>query len=397
MAEIRVADKDTLDRVARAVGVKDENRIYGIKINKYDSNPDTRCTYLGDAVGMTPAKMNFRTGEFDYGDWADAWFVRDNFPCMLKRNGAIDYKLDPNHYGKKEDGTPSDVANTTYDGNAMSAIPTVWIWQYELGDFKYIWLANYKVNDNYKAYAHQRPDGSIAPYVFMSIYKGSTKTLGDRVCLCSLSSTVGSTYGKYTAQEEDVLIKNWLATSWRKKTWFQRNLMQCLITMIICSTDASSKLGGGSYYGDTLNSAINATGTLDRKGQFFGYNDTQHHMKAFHQEDVWGGTWDRIDGLRLVNGHLIIENKYDLVLPRQYDVGGWFHNTIMTEFGDFPIDVDGSGTTYECSTVLLGNNTSERYPIVGGPNSSKMGLYNYCDNTSSGYKTRVGVSLSCLP
>ena len=42
---------------------------YGMRINLLDSNPATRVKYLYDAVGMTPAGMNFAGGGFDYGDW----------------------------------------------------------------------------------------------------------------------------------------------------------------------------------------------------------------------------------------------------------------------------------------------------------------------------------------
>ena len=44
--------------------------------------------YLYDAVGLTPAAMDFTNGKFSYGDWADKWFVTDNKPLMLKSNVA---------------------------------------------------------------------------------------------------------------------------------------------------------------------------------------------------------------------------------------------------------------------------------------------------------------------
>ena len=377
--------------------LKDENKIYGIRIDKYDSNPDTRCTYLGDAIGMTPAKMNFETGEFDYGDWADAWFVRDNFPCMLKDKGVIDYKLNPNDYSLKEDGTPSDVANEpSYAGNAMSAMPLVWIWQYEMGDFKYIWLSNYKVNDNYKAYAHQREDGTIAPYVFMSIYKGAIGGRMGENTLCSFSGMT-PTYNTYNATEESTLISNWLNTSmWRKKTWFQRNLMQCLITMIICCTNARAKIGMGLGK-DYL--ASDKTGTLDQKGQFYGYNVDTHHMKAFHQEAVWGGAWDRLDDASLIDGIITINDKYKINIPRKYGVNGLIRTTFMTEYGDFPTDIGGTYVTYESAGALLGDlSNTEKCIVVGGASGwGGSNLYNYCDNTTLNSTANIGTSLSCLP
>ena len=104
---------------------------YGVKIAKNDSNPATRCTYILDAAGMTPAHMDFTTGEFDYGDWKDAWFVRRNYPCMVKSNGEIDYKLNPNNYALKASGGASDYNNLSYDGNAMAAMPLSYLYLYE--------------------------------------------------------------------------------------------------------------------------------------------------------------------------------------------------------------------------------------------------------------------------
>lgn len=66
---------------------------YGMRINLLDSNPATRVKYLYDAVGMTPAGMNFAGGGFDYGDWGDIWFVKKNRPVMVRTDGTVDYEL----------------------------------------------------------------------------------------------------------------------------------------------------------------------------------------------------------------------------------------------------------------------------------------------------------------
>lgn len=409
MSRIYVADKETLDKVARAVGVDDENKIYGIKINKKDSNPNTRCTYLGDAKGMTPASMNFTTGEFNYGDWADAWFVRGNFPCMLKPNGSVAYKLNPNDYSLKEDGTASDIADTTKDLNAMSAMPLVWIWQYEVGDFKYIYLANYKVNDNYHAYAHQREDGTIAPYVFMSMFKGA-QIDASTTKLRSLSG-LQPMYSK-TAQNE-VAYAQENGDFWYTKTWSQRNLMQCLLTMMFCSTNSQAKLGNGNlnYKEDSsIFYGVLQTGTLNDKGQFWGANDNTHQVKAFHQEAVWADQWDRIAGL--INDKGVIKVKmtapynfdgadYDVVagITPKGTSGGYIKDTLMTEYGDMPFDASGSASTYECDGLWF-NNEQVNYALVGGDChcSSLCGLFClHLYNAASVTDWCIGASLSCLP
>ena len=84
---LNVADKATMDNAKSLTEqvvskltelnsiLEEENNVvrYGIKISKSDSNPATRMTYTYDAVGMTPAKMNYSTGKFDYGSWANAY------------------------------------------------------------------------------------------------------------------------------------------------------------------------------------------------------------------------------------------------------------------------------------------------------------------------------------
>lgn len=115
-----VTDDSTNDTTiieAEGGGSGGTGKIYGFTINASESDPAQAVTYIKDAIGMTPAKMNYSTGIFDYGSWEDAFFMPK--PCMLKSDGTVDYYLKPTDYTKKADGTASDVANTAYDGNAM--------------------------------------------------------------------------------------------------------------------------------------------------------------------------------------------------------------------------------------------------------------------------------------
>ena len=90
MSKIGIADKETLDKVARAVGVKGDNKIYGLKIDKNNPDPRARCEYLGDAVGMSRASCTsdeyFLGTVIHLGDWADAWFVKDPYMLNFMKN-----------------------------------------------------------------------------------------------------------------------------------------------------------------------------------------------------------------------------------------------------------------------------------------------------------------------
>lgn len=360
----------------------DGNRNYGLRINKNDSNPLTRCIYLEDAVGMTPAYMDFTTGKFNLNDWINVWFVKDNFPCMVKYDGTVDYKLNPYDYSKKEDGTASDYNNTAYGGNAMSAMPTVWIWQYEENGFQYIYLANYQVNENYHAYAHQTEDGTIRDYIYMSIYKGA---LVDG----KLRSISGLQPMHSKTADQEIAYAQANGSAWYTKTWAQRNLMMCLITMILCSTNSQAKLGNGNLNYQSSASptyGVLKTGTLDRCGQFWGANDNTHQMKAFHQEAVWADGWDRIAGAVNANGTIKVKMTppYNLTGDGYTSVGktlsgtsgGYISETYCSEYGIIPFAANGSETTYECDGMWFNNGIVSYLPVGGHCNdSSRCGLF----------------------
>lgn len=84
----------------KALKTSTGNICYGMHIDGNESDPSAKVTYLRDAVGMTPVKMNFSTGVFSYGSWGNAFFIPR--PCMLKTNGTVDYYLNPNDYTKKD-------------------------------------------------------------------------------------------------------------------------------------------------------------------------------------------------------------------------------------------------------------------------------------------------------
>ena len=184
MARLYVADKETLDAVkADTTGIlaqlqdadgKFSNvKRYGIKINKGDSNPDTRITYLYDAAGFTPAKMNFTDGSFDFGSWGEVFFIKQNRPVMLNADRTVAYELNHTDHSKKLDGTASDVGDATTTLNAMSEFPLMWLCQYEVGNYEYIIVSDTRVDSNYHADAFMREDGSIADHMYMPMYGGS--------------------------------------------------------------------------------------------------------------------------------------------------------------------------------------------------------------------------------
>lgn len=152
--------------------------VYGVHINSGDSNPSTSVRYLADAAGMTPARMNYTTGKFEYGSWGNAFFLPR--PCMLKTDGTVDYYLNENDYSKKADGTASDIANVNYDGNAMmewgDGTNLIW-WKIEPdkgnANSASLYVANYQADDSFNCLNHYDIDGNRKAHFYTAIYNGS--------------------------------------------------------------------------------------------------------------------------------------------------------------------------------------------------------------------------------
>ncbi len=374
--------------------------LYGFKIEKSNSNPATRVLYTEMAAGKTPAYMDFEDGTFNYGDWTDAWFVQDNAPYMVKSDGTLDYKLDPNNYAlKAEDGSASDVSNASYDGNAMSYFPLVWFKRWEDDTFQYVNICNIQLDDDYKAFAHQRADGTVADYKLLPMFKGSLsnsklRSLADKTISVSTTATQET---QYAANNGDL---------WYILSYSEWNMVKDLLTLISKTDDSQAAFG----YGRGGASAAAATGTLKDKGQFFGYSAAQstvNAVKVFHLEDWWGNVWSRCAGLINANGTI----KYKLTRPYNFDgagytaagvtpsgtSGGYISKDIMTDCGRIPYVASGSETTY-CPDGLWFDNSKNCYALVGGGWDGAARLGASCVNlnpAASDSSANVGASLSC--
>ncbi len=445
MSKIFVADKDTLDSVKAtseaAKGIIDQvqakvgevqatastilerdNAIlaelrgqrpkrYGFRVKIGEPGSTARVEYLYDAVGMTPAFMDYAAGAFNFGSWANIWFIRDNYPAMVKFDGTEDYRLNPDDYAKKlTDGSASDVANTAYGGNAMSAIPCVWVKRWEESGYRYVVFCETQYDDSYKAYAHTRKDGSIEKFHYYPIYKG-----------CMVDGKLRSISGQYPQYNTNAQAERTAAQAngakWDLRFWAMDELIVDLLVLLSKSTNGQAAYGQGQTTG-YVNDANKhyghiQSGTLNDKGQFFGYSDTTHQVKVFHMEGFWGGRWDRLVGLLYVNGiykakmtpegagYNFTGENYTPVCAGVPGAGygsGWQKATTQTEYGCFPAGaLTGSDATYECDYHWW-NNGITAVCLRGGAcvDGSGCGPRSVsATDTASVAGWNVGGSLSC--
>lgn len=352
-----------------------DNRVYGFHIDGNDSNPSTRVRYLLDAVGMTPAKMNFTDSTFDYGSWADAFFMPR--PCMLKYDGTVDYYLNENDYTKKADGTASDIASADYDGNAMmewgDGTNLIW-WKIvpDKGNDKSasIYIANYKADDDFVCYNHIDKDGNVKSHFYTAIYNGSLDSSN------RLRSISGQTVMKGKNATQEMSYANANGSGWDIETYVDRMLISFLLILISKSTNSQACFGEGMSNNEWQETLLLQTGTMNAKGLFWGESTGKSGVKVFGMENFWGNQWRRAAGLILANGI----TKARLTPPYNTDgsgyktissvapsgtSGGYIKDVIFSKNGFAPSVASGSESTYYCDGLWY-NNEITVFALLGG-------------------------------
>lgn len=396
-------------------GKADDTVVYGWTIDPDESDSFDCVTYTDDAVGMSPASMGATS--FNYGSWEDAFFIPR--PCMLKLDGTVDYYLNPNDYSLKEDGTPSDISNPEYTGNAMMEWGVVWFKfpngvASGAGSFS---CSNKQVDETYDCPCNKDADGNFIPHFYTAIYNATGTEIFKSKSGIQLTPENGS--GNTTGAQEirrAVLNNTTGKYEWITDVWCDRVLINALLILMSHSIDSQASFGRG-LDGEVANSPNSQsikesyiTGTLDNKGLFWG--DTNHGLspvKVFGMENWWGCCWRRIAGLLGIQGRYI----YKMTQPYSQTGHGYIDSNISIvnsgdiskcsfgEFGYVPIEVQGTVNSYYADTFHHNlDETRTYYGVVGDCTSSgkntgmnALGLHVYWDTVHWSCST----TLSCKP
>ena len=360
--------------------------IYGFNVKGSVADPASKITYLADAVGHDKASMDFDTGEFSYGSWESAFFMPK--PCMLSYDGIVEYYLDPEDYSKKADGTASDIADSSYEGNAMMEFPRIW-WKVvpkDSGASANIYIANYQAEDDYHCWCNYDQNGAITDHFYMSIYQG---------CLVNgkMRSISGMTYDKYvknTTAAQEISYAQSNGDGWYITQFSEFLLIEFLTMLIFKSTNIQAVLGRGNVDNSWDESYTLPTGGLNDKGLFWGestgkYDASPAGVKLFGMENYYGNKWKRLAGLINDNGNV----KYKLTwttldgttvtgfnldgtgyistgITPSGTSGGYITTMQFSSDGAMvPSVASGSDTTYYCDGLWF-NNSQVDYAQFGG-------------------------------
>ena len=369
-------------------GIECKNyNLYGFKLDQNESDPNSMITYLSDCDNKyyESAKMNYTADTFNYGDWSDAWFIKNLKPCMLKYDGTVDYELDKNDYTKKTDGTDSDVANASYGGNAMVGIPKVYWKIVDNGDnTANIYICDKKLDDDFHCWSHIDNNGNEIDYCYMPIYNGSNvngvlRSISGKAPMGGQTAKTEITYAKANNTGSDII--------WYTELFNDRMLINLLLLLIGKSTDTQTVFGTGNNnsYVSTSNTGVKNTGTMNTKGLFWGNQDNVSGVKVFGMEHWYGNVWRRIGGWINDKGTQKIKMTYgqsDGSTTDGYNEtgsgyisiggatpsgtsGGYISKMLITDNGLIPTIVSGSATTYYCDGFWFTNSQVD-YAVVGG-------------------------------
>ena len=389
--------------------------VYEFVIDPNDSNPKTCVSYVGTNKDYTPAFMDYDKDEFNYGDWDKAFFMGLFRPCMLNPNGTVKHYLDPNDYTLQADGvTPSDVANTSQDANAMVEIGQIWIKEEEVNGRFHISIANEKISDDYDCYTHIKSDGTYNEFIYRSIYDG-----------CNLNSKIRSLSGqaicKNVAGDTQISYAKANGNNWGIDEYNLRRLINYLLILIGKSLDTQTTFGTGRYSGGSQqsNNQLN-TGTLDKKGMFYG-DDSNGAVKVFHIENWWGNIWKITNGVIQSAGKLLYKmckstqdgstaSDYNTTGSGYIESGVVATGTITEQYikkmnlvpglGLVPTNTaGGSSSTYFCDGWWSNSSVVGFARFGGGPiHGLLVGAFAFAVNVAvSGSDWGYGVSLSYNP
>lgn len=396
---------------------------FAFHYSENDSNPASVTYPAGyDNSDYTDTfYVDLSTGVPHYGDWdktneKNKWLFPK--PCMLKYDGTVDYYLNENDETKKEDGTASDVANSSYAGNAMvewgqDGRKLYWkiVPDSDGKGFTFV-IASAQVDNDMQPWNHYNCKGEIAEHFYTPIYFGSS----DGTRLRSISG--GKNYVNNVATAELALAKANNLTSdeiWNTEVYCDFLLTAMLCILISKSTNSQAKFGHGRCASG--NTSAIGQGTMNGKGMFFGKSDQTSGVKVFGMENPWGNLWRRIAGLINANGTVKLKltyGKQDGSTVEGYNTtgsgyinhgtmtgtsGGYISHMNITNRGITPETISGSDSTYYCDGAWF-NNGQVDYAVVGGrwDGGLHVGcLCVYMNYAVSYASTGVVAALSCKP
>lgn len=340
-------------------------KIYGFEINPNESDPYKRVTYTDNAVGMTPARMDYLHETFNYGSWENIWFVADNHVYLFNGSSKTD-QLKDTDYSKISSGGDSMYNSDQYD--SLVSFPLCWIHRSQKEDgTRVVKISQVKIDDTYHAYGWEDENGNVQDYFYVGAYEGyynSSQIMKSITDVKPNGWTTASTDLQYCSKQ---------GSGFAPLDYCKVSAIQDLCVLISKSTDSQTAFG----YGYSNSTSVKNTGELVKKGRFWGEQTGKKSAKVFHLENWWGNYLVRLAGLVMkTDGKLYIKthgpyniNGTDYTALSEVPaltsrVTGFVTNGVETKYGFIGTKCSGSDSTYECDQQCYDKPSSGVYCAI---------------------------------
>ena len=304
--KIYIADKETLDKVYDILATQP---VYGFIEHNAILAPGERIEYIGLNRNYKPITVTMGGG-YALNDWADFPWLKANRPYMVKSTGIPDYRLKEDDYTKKEDGSNSDVANTSYDGGAFAWAMKIYKREYMAGDDRIV-MFRFDKADGFEPIGFVDPDGNELEGAWIPMFYGATTGETESETMRSISNTQPQ-HTVATAAQKTAIDK-----VGNRAFFFGGALVNTLVDlelMFAKTTNLQAAYGQGNCSGYDA-SQTPTMGVLRNNvvggGQFYGTSDGKSLNKIFHSI-VLGSyqIWCRDPYVLLVNGRYKVSPNY---------------------------------------------------------------------------------------
>ena len=276
------------------------NLIYA-RIDNYEAVPSEVTFKLHQLTSTTQrntieyagSNINYRSitysnGTVNMGDWSD-WINAHFTPVMLKSNGTVDYELNRDNLNYKSDGsTPSDIANTSYDGNAMLQIKKFYISVTSTTEASHevfnVSISDTKKDSSYTCYGFVDKYGNEQDFAYYSLfhcYIDSNNKLRSKAGITLSSYTTQSNYATMLAAARNN------GSGWDISNYALENAIGLVLMMIYKDVNPMFvHQDSSNNYRESSTTPYNTTGALAASGGF-PWTTTSTMPKALWLESYW--------------------------------------------------------------------------------------------------------------
>lgn len=352
--------------------------LFGYRINEVDPVPSTRVEYLPycDNAFYDPCVMDFVADQFNWGSWEKAFFIPR--PCALTYDGVVDYYLNVNNFALKEDGTASDVSDSSYGGNFMVEFPSIFVKTWKENNYINVLVSNVKMDDEFECWATKKSDGTYAPNFYLPMFEGTNVSNKLRSI-----ATTGKPTGGLTAEVEAAYATA-NGSGWNTTTWADELLMILLFPLLFKSTDSQSVLGYGAS-ASTSALTVNNNAAI-AKGLMYGTRDASSYgVNYLGMHNWYGHRWRRPNGLMNASGNIKVKMTHSTIdgstvegynrsgegyistgfVPPEASESYINRYEPVGKYGLFPKATSGSSTTFYCDAMWTNNGQLDQL-ILGG-------------------------------